>query len=190
MTLQLVNDNKRSSGVRELSYLLPINEYVNIEVYSKEFDKELLEFFKEDGRPNNYLFYVEKFPSLVTKIRSYKGLLENNRDANFEKKINTNESYLGFLIEIDDLNQKLVFEYFFTPNNCCLIQTESENFISKLKEDIFEFNFYNHDKVFWIDYDKLSSSIPEGSRLIHFHVNPENENELGIKEYRPAPLHL
>lgn len=183
MTFKIINKKVNNKGVRELWYLLPINEYPNVEVYLREFDKKLLDFLYEDSILKTYLFYVEKFPSPITKIRSYKGLLNEHRDNNFEIKINSNESYLGFLVEIRRHSANLLFDYFFTPNNCCLIKTESKEIISQLRENPFDFNFYDNDNSFWIDYKKLSANMPDGSKLYHFHVNPQNENELGIKEY-------
>ena len=154
MNFKLISDSF-NEGVRESSYLFPVNLSIDNDSYSKEYDKELINCILGDEVPC-YLFYVEKFPSLITKVRSHKGLLESDRNANFEKKITAKESYLGFLLKLNQANKVTVFDYFFTPNNCCLIKTSGDDSIDKLKENVFHFNFYDSQDSFWIDYNKLS----------------------------------
>ena len=182
MEFKIVTDSINEAGVREISYLIPLN-FLNGEAnYSQIFDKNLLELAHGDSIPG-YLFYIEKFPSLITKVRSYKGLLKSTDVISFEEKINSKESYLGFALQLNEFNEGIILDYFFTPNNCCLLKTFNKQIVQELVAKIFEVNFYDNNSAFWIDYNKLVKLVDVGSRIYHFHVNSENERELGIKEY-------
>lgn len=178
----LVRDCVNKKGVREFAYLYPLNAGVNTGKYLKEYDKALLNIVLSDDTPC-FLLYMEKFPSLITKVRSYKGLLKTEKTANFEKRINSKESYLGFCLKLNENNKEILFDYFFTPNNCCLIRTQATKLVQELKEQMFDFSFFETTDQFWLDYSKLLEHLDTSSYIYHFHVNPENENELGVKAY-------
>lgn len=185
MKFNLGKEDHNDRGVVEKSYLFQRDFASDNSTYENAYEKCLLSYALSN-ESLCYLLYVEKFPSLVSKIRSYKGVLSGSKEGNFEVKINSSESYLGFLLELNEINKYIVLDYFFTPNNCCLIKTDNPSLVKNFKEKILEFNFYDRSNSFWIDYDKLMGILERGSSVFHFHVNPNNENEFGIITYTSA----
>ena len=162
------------------NFLLPKEEN-NQEDYSNNYDNELKHYLLDCN--NCFLFYTEKFPSLITKVRSYKGLLREKEAINKEFKINSSESYFSFLLPVQSHTIRHVFEYFFTPNNCFLLCTNNKSKVIKILDNILQYNFYQENSSFWFDYFRLCIELESNERIIHYYVNPNNENEFGFRVY-------
>ena len=184
MKIKLVSTCLIEDEILESSFLFSNNKCDSCKV---EYETQLLSFlFDEKSKKSNYLFYFERFPSTISKIRSYKWL-KNNNDGNiayFEKKIVDNESYLGLCQKVGLVNSSAIFDYYYLPNNCCLIKSEFKGLEGFLIKNVFNFNFCKSLQKYWIDYHKLLRIMGRGSYLYSFYVNPRNEDEFGVMVYQ------
>jgi len=174
-----VSLNSKPFSYSSECFLLDAQEK-DINSYSKFYDDSIKASLLKER--NFHMLYIERFPSPVTRIRSYKGLSKNGRNKEFF--INENESYLSLSLPINDKSVNTIFDYFFAPNNCFLIQAEEKK-VRSIHEKCLAYNFYSEDSSFWFDYIKLCSILSVNEKIIHYHVDSNNENLFGFKILTP-----
>ncbi len=126
---------------------------------SKENFDHLIYYFKEgiknileQDKKIKYIFAIEKSSSPISRIKSYKGLIDKNEVIGgdyIEKEVllNENESRIAFVIRLNESNFDYLTKFIFDYTNCFIISSESnyinEFFIEKTLS-LFNINGWTH----------------------------------------------
>ncbi len=121
------------------------------DVLIKKFKKEIKEILIEDKK-SKYLILIEKSPNLVSRVRTYKGIIDKNIISiedyiQFEKRLDKNQSRITTLIKFKDSYFNYLVNLMFDDTNCFLISSYENYFESIFIDEfmrLFNVNGWTH----------------------------------------------